>query len=145
MVILFFMTKKNLTINVLKTLSFEKNIFFKKLGLPVKPDCRGSRINSETVFHGFFPKIDWFFPKIEFCTSLYKKIHFLTYGHLTCFGALSIELTYGSPHRNARFVLKACACSVSRWCGFRLFAWASWGGPLPVDSCHHYFRQKQRA
>jgi len=109
------MTKMNLTINFLKTLSFEKYIFFKKLGLPVKPDCRGNRINSETVFHGFFPKI-------EFSTSLYKKIHFLTYGHLTCFGALSIEQVYGSPHRNARFVLKACACSVSRLCGFRLFA-----------------------
>jgi hypothetical protein len=53
-----------------KLLVFEKNVFFEKLGLPAKPDYGGNRINSE-IF------ISRFFPKIEFSTSLYKKIEIL--------------------------------------------------------------------
>ena len=49
---------------------YEKNDFFEKLGLPAKPDCRGNRLNSETFYFGFFPKI-------EFSTSLYKKYLFI--------------------------------------------------------------------
>jgi len=64
MAILFFYDKYGLVkIKFQKLLVFEKNVFFEKLGLPAKPDCRGNRINSETFFFGFFPKI-------EFSTSL---------------------------------------------------------------------------
>ncbi len=58
----------------------KKNFFFEKLGLLAKPDCRGNRLNSETFYFGFFPKI-------EFSRSLYKKKRNFDYGHLTCFEA----------------------------------------------------------
>ena len=58
-----------------------KKLFFSKiLVLSAKPNYGGNRINYEIFFSGLFPFI-------EFSTSLYKKIHFLTHGHLTCFEA----------------------------------------------------------
>ena len=57
--------------NVLVFEKYEKIDFFEKLGLTAKPDCRCKQINSE-IFFGFFPKI-------EFSTILYKKIHLFTY------------------------------------------------------------------
>jgi hypothetical protein len=50
-----FIKKSNLT-NLKKN---EKNFFFEKLGLPAKPDFRGNRLNSETFYFGFFPKIEF--------------------------------------------------------------------------------------
>jgi len=83
MVILFFIYEKYgfVKIKFQKLLVFEKyekKVFFERLGLSGKPDCRGNRI----FFSGFFPKI-------ELSTSLCLKNRNFDYGHLTCFEAYS--------------------------------------------------------
>jgi len=63
------MTKKNMSKKILRHHGFcekQKKIFFRKTGLPAKPDYPE---NCET-WETFFP---WFFPLIKFSTSPYKK------------------------------------------------------------------------
>ncbi len=50
-----FYVKMDLLKKVSKALSFWKNVFFGKSGLPTKPDYGGKWINSEIYFSGFFP------------------------------------------------------------------------------------------